>query len=73
MKKIQLKEQDLEAWIETKQTLFEDGFPYLVLSPAAIITIFIVCIPVVTTILLSFTGMGPDTQAKFGWEGIREL
>ena len=60
-----------KAWIETKQTLFEDGFPYLVLSPAAIITIFIVCIPVVTTVLLSFTGMGPDTQAKFGWEALK--
>lgn len=55
------------SWVETKQFVFEDGFPYLVLSPAAIITIFIVCIPVVTTVLLSFTGMGPDTQAKFGW------
>ncbi len=60
-----------KSWIETKQTVFEDGFPYLVLSPAAIITIFIVCIPVVTTILLAFTGMGPDTQAKFGWEALK--
>lgn len=60
-----------KSWIETKQALFEDGFPYLVLSPAAIITIFIVCIPVVTTILLAFTGMGPDTQAKFGWEALK--
>lgn len=58
-------------WVETKQILFEEGFPYLVLSPAAIVTIFIVCIPVVTTILLAFTGMGPDTQAKFGWEGLK--
>ena len=60
-----------KSWIETKQTVFEDGFPYLVLSPAAIITVFIVCIPVVTTILLAFTGMGPDTQAKFGWEALK--
>lgn len=60
-----------KSWIETKQTLFEDGFPYLVLSPSAIIIIFIVCIPVVTTILLAFTGMGPDTQAKFGWEALK--
>ena len=60
-----------KSWIETKQTLFEDGFPYLVLSPAALITIFIVCIPVATTVLLAFTGMGPDTQAKFGWEALK--
>lgn len=58
------------SWTETRQTIFEDGFPYLVISPALIVTIFIVFIPVLTTILLSFTGMAPDTQAKFGWEGI---
>ena len=61
-----IKGSRYKSWVETKQTVFEDGFPYLVLSPAAIITIFIVCIPVVTTVLLAFTGMGPDTQAKFG-------
>ena len=66
-----IKGSRYKSWIETKQTVFEDGFPYLVLSPAAIITVFIVCIPVVTTILLAFTGMGPDTQAKFGWEELK--
>ncbi len=66
-----IKGSRYKTWVETKQTVFEDGFPYLVLSPAAIITIFIVCIPVVTTILLAFTGMGPDTQAKFGWEALK--
>ena len=66
-----IKGSRYKSWVETKQTLFEDGFPYLVLSPAAIITIFIVCIPVVTTVLLAFTGMGPDTQAKFGWEALK--
>lgn len=65
-----IKGSRYKSWIETKQALFEDGFPYLVLSPAAIITIFIVCVPIVTTILLAFTGMGPDTQAKFGWEAL---
>ena len=66
-----IKGSRYKTWVETKQTVFEDGFPYLVLSPAAIITIFIVCIPVVTTILLAFTGMGPDTQSKFGWEALK--
>ena len=66
-----IKGSRYKSWVETKQTVFEDGFPYLVLSPAAIITIFIVCIPVVTTVLLAFTGMGPDTQAKFGWEALK--
>lgn len=65
-----IKGSRYKTWTETRQTVFEDGFPYLVLSPAMIVTIFIVFIPVLTTILLSFTGMGPDTQAKFGWEAL---
>lgn len=57
-------------WIETRQSFLEDGFPYIVSTPALIITIFIVFVPIATTILLSFTGMDPDHQAKFGWIGI---
>ena len=60
----------MHSWGETKQILFEDGIPYIVSMPALIITIFIVFIPIATTILLSFTGMDPNHQAKFGWEGI---
>lgn len=60
----------VRSWCETKQTLFEEGFPYLVSMPALIITIFIVFVPIATTILLSFTGMDPNHQAKFGWEGL---
>lgn len=58
------------TWIETKQSLLEDGFPYMVSAPALVVTIFMVFIPVATTILLSFTGMDPKHQAKFGWEGL---
>ncbi|MGL5616222.1 MAG: ABC transporter permease subunit [Sarcina sp.] len=58
------------SWCETKEKLFEDGIPYLISMPALIITIFIVFVPVATTILLSFTGMDPNHQAKFGWEGL---
>ena len=57
-------------WIETRQSVFEDGFPYLVLSPAAVVIIFIVFIPVLTSAMLSFTGMGPDSQSKFGWTAL---
>ncbi|MGM9987789.1 MAG: ABC transporter permease subunit [Bacillaceae bacterium] len=59
-----------KSWVETKQTITEDGFPFMVLSPALLITIFIVFVPIATTILLSFTNMGPDTQAKFGWDAL---
>lgn len=58
------------SWYETKQSLFEDGFPYLVSTPALVMIIFIVIIPIITTVLLSFTGMDPDNQAKFGWAGL---
>ncbi|MGL4773094.1 MAG: carbohydrate ABC transporter permease [Clostridium sp.] len=56
------------SFCETKQNLFEDGFPYLVSTPALVIIIFIVLIPIITTILLSFTGMDPEHQAKFSWD-----
>ncbi len=57
-------------WFETKSILREEGFPYLVSAPAFFIIIFIVLVPVVTTILLSFTGMDPKHQSKFGWAGL---
>lgn len=55
------------VWCETKKSLLEDGLPYLVSLPALLIITFIVLVPVITTILLSFTGMDPQHQAKFSW------
>ena len=59
------------VWYETNQSLSEDGLPYLVSLPALVIIVFIVFVPVATTILLSFTGMDPQNQAKFGWDIVR--
>ncbi|MGL4760586.1 MAG: ABC transporter permease subunit [Sarcina sp.] len=70
VEKEQIKGIRSYSWCETKQVLFEDGIPYIVSMPALIITIFIVFIPIATTIILSFTGMDPNHQAKFGWEGL---
>lgn len=70
VEKEEIKGIRVRTWIETKQSLIEDGFPYLVSAPALVVTIFMVFIPVATTILLSFTGMDPKHQAKFGWTGI---
>lgn len=70
VEKEKIKGIRVRSWCETKQTLFEEGFPYLVSMPALLITIFIVFVPIATTILLSFTGMDPNHQAKFGWEGL---
>lgn len=70
VEKEKIKGIRVRSWCETKQSLLEDGFPYLVSMPALVITVFIVFIPIATAILLSFTGMDPDHQAKFGWAGI---
>ncbi|ONI45284.1 hypothetical protein AN640_04730 [Candidatus Epulonipiscium fishelsonii] len=56
-------------WFETKRNIFEDGFPYLVSLPAFLVLLFIVIVPITTTILLSFTNMDPKHQSKFQWAG----
>lgn len=60
-----------KSWFETKNSIKEEGFPYLVSIPAFVIIIFIVLVPVITTVLLSFTGMDPQHQSKFGWVGLQ--
>ncbi len=60
-------------WFETKQVLSEKGFPYIVSSPAFIVILFIVLVPVFTTILLSFTNMDPKNQSKFVWAGLNNF
>lgn len=57
-------------WFETWTAITEEGFPYLVSLPALITIVFIVLVPITTAILLSFTGMDPQHQAKFPWVGI---
>ncbi|TFZ39685.1 ABC transporter permease subunit [Soehngenia longivitae] len=57
-------------WFETRMTISEDGFPYVVSLPALLIIVFIVLVPIMTTFLLSFTNMDPQHQSKFTWIGI---
>lgn len=57
-------------WFETKRTISLKGFPYISSFPAAIIVVFIILVPVITTFLLSFTNMDPKNQSKFEWIGI---
>ena len=68
VEKEEIKGTRVRSWCETRQSVSEDGLPYLVSMPALVIIIFIVFIPIVTTILLSITGMDPEHQAKFGWD-----
>lgn len=58
------------TWFETKELLSTDGFPFLITSPALIVIIFIVLVPIFTTILISFTNMDPQHQNKFTWIGL---
>lgn len=57
-------------WNETKQFISDNGFPFIVSIPAFILIVFIVLIPIMTAILLSFTGMDPNHQSKFPWVGL---
>jgi arabinogalactan oligomer/maltooligosaccharide transport system permease protein len=59
------------TWFETAVKIEQEGFPYLVSIPALIVTVFIVLVPITTAILLSFAGMDPQHQSKFGWEGFK--
>lgn len=58
-------------WFEIKSTLGEEGFPYIANIPAFILIMFMVLLPAVTTILLSFTNMDPKHQSKFNWIGVK--
>ncbi|WP_064590256.1 sugar ABC transporter permease [Streptobacillus moniliformis] len=54
---------------ETIESLKEEGFPYIVSISSFILLIFVVILPIMTTILLSFAGMDPNNQSKFQWIG----
>lgn len=55
---------------ETKETFKEDGFPYIVTTITFVLLSFVVILPILTTILLSFAGMDPNHQSKFSWVGL---
>ena len=58
------------SYFETRKYLRTDGFPYLITTPALLVIIFIVIVPIVTAILISFTNMDPQHQNKFNWVGL---
>lgn len=57
------------TWNITSKKILEEGFPYTVTLPSAIMIIFIVLVPIVTSLLLSLAGQDPQNQSKFGWVG----
>lgn len=58
------------SWKITSKKILEEGFPYTVTLPSAIMIIFIVLVPIVTSLLLSMAGQDPQNQSKFGWVGL---
>lgn len=46
------------GWIHTRRWLSNQGFPWLISLPAWILILFIVCTPIFTSLLISFTNMG---------------
>ena len=68
--KDQLKGIRPNSFFETKKMLRTDGFPYLISTPALLVIIFIVMVPIITAILISFTNMDPQHQNKFEWIGL---
>ncbi len=59
-----------QAWTETTATIEREGFPFLVTIPTYVLVALIIGVPIITTILLSFTNMDPDHQSKFTWIGL---
>lgn len=57
-------------FFETKKMPRTDGFPFLITAPALLVIIFIVIVPIVTAIMISFTNMDPQNQNKFTWIGL---
>lgn len=68
--KDQMKGIRPNSYFETRKYLRTDGFPYLITTPALLVIIFIVIVPIVTAILISFTNMDPQHQNKFTWVGL---
>lgn len=56
-------------WFETATAIKSEGFPFMVSLPALLMLLFIVIVPLSTTILLSFTNQDPNHQSKFSWVG----
>ena len=60
-----------KTWFESKRSIEREGFPYLVSAPALIVIVFIVIVPILTTVFISFTNMDPVHQNKFSWIGLQ--
>jgi arabinogalactan oligomer/maltooligosaccharide transport system permease protein len=60
----------INNWFETKTAASRNGFPYFASAPSALVTLFIVLLPIAVTVLISFTNYDPSHQSKFSWIGL---
>lgn len=60
-----------KSTFEIIESIKEDGFPYIVSISTFILLSFVVILPILTTILLSFANMDPNNQSKFAWIGLK--
>ena len=56
-------------WFETRKFMRTDGFPFIITALPLLVIIFIVMVPIITAVLISFTNMDPQNQNKFQWIG----
>lgn len=60
----------INNWFETRTVAKRSGFPYFASAPSALVTLFIVLLPIAVTVLISFTNYDPKHQSKFSWIGL---
>ena len=64
VEKEEIKGTRVRSWCETRQSVSEDGLPYLVSMPALVIIIFIVFIPIVSNNFAFNNWYGSRTSSK---------
>ncbi|WP_338972788.1 sugar ABC transporter permease [Spiroplasma endosymbiont of Panorpa germanica] len=59
----------VKTWLETKNYFKDEGYPIATSIPAFLLVMFIIFVPIITTILLAFTNYGPNNISNFEWVG----
>ncbi|AXK50979.1 carbohydrate ABC transporter permease [Spiroplasma alleghenense] len=59
----------VKSWLETKNYFKDEGYPIATSIPAFLLVMFIIFVPIISTILLAFTNYGPNNVSNFEWVG----
>ncbi|AVP48988.1 ABC transporter permease subunit [Williamsoniiplasma luminosum] len=63
----------VKKWAETKQYMNGIGYPIVTSIPTFMMLIFVVFIPILTTVMLGFTNYKPNNALNFDWVGFETL